>query len=109
MHDVLAGAVTAPFLSDTLLATSELVTNALVYAPGPCRLKMLREDGSNHIRIGIIDTSTVVPHQGEDRGVLDPSSGRGLRIVDMVASTWGVTPLEDGKEVWFEMVPGHHS
>jgi hypothetical protein len=108
VHDVLAGTVTAPFLCDVLLATSEVVTNALQYAPGPYRLSMHRDDTSKRIRIGVSDASTVVPRRA-DGDVLDPNAGRGLRIVDMVSSEWGVALRDDGKEVWFEMVPGHHS
>jgi hypothetical protein len=108
VHDVLAGTVTAPFLSDVLLATSELVTNALQFAPGPYRLMMQRDEASKRIRIGVTDASMTVPRRA-DGDILDPNAGRGLRIVDMVASEWGVALRDDGKEVWFEMVPGHHS
>ena len=34
-------------------------------------------------------------------------SGRGMSLVDLLSSTWGVDPVADthgpGKEVWFEL------
>ncbi|MGD9999109.1 MAG: ATP-binding protein [Ilumatobacteraceae bacterium] len=109
VHDALVDQVSGPFLSDAVLATSELVTNAEQYAPGAIRLTMHRQPGSRRIRIGVADTSPELPLQDRTGAMLDPSSGRGLRIVDMIASEWGVTPVERGKQVWFEMVRGHHS
>jgi hypothetical protein len=32
--------------------------------------------------------------------------GRGLYLVDQLASRWGSRPTRDGKVVWFEMVTG---
>ena len=36
----------------------------------------------------------------------DSEHGRGLRIVDSVASVWGVEPRQVGKAVWFELPIG---
>lgn len=108
VHDALVQQASGPFLSDAVLATSELVTNAERYAPGPIRLTMHLDPASRRIRVGVIDTSRHLPRQDRSPGLLDPGAGRGLRIVDMIASAWGVNPLTEGKEVWFEMVPGLH-
>jgi hypothetical protein len=110
LHDVLAGEFNVPFLNDVLLATSEVVTNALLYAPGPYRLTVRRDERSTRLRIGVSDGSAEVPLPAARGSALDLSAGRGLRIVDMVSSDWGVTVNEGGaagKEVWFEMVSGH--
>jgi hypothetical protein len=110
VHDALVSDVSGPFLNDAVLATSELVTNAEQYAPGPIRLAMYRQSAAGgRIRIGVSDTSPELPLQDRTGQMLDPGSGRGLRIVDMIASEWGVTRLDGGKQVWFEMVRGHHS
>jgi hypothetical protein len=39
---------------------------------------------------------------------LDPDgeSGRGLLIVDSLASAWGVDTVPGGKRVWFRIEPG---
>jgi hypothetical protein len=33
------------------------------------------------------------------------TAGRGLQLVESLSSSWGVTPLEHGKRVWFEVDP----
>ena len=45
------------FLTDALLAVSELVANAVVHAPGPCTL-LLRDDG-DQLAVTVRDTSAV--------------------------------------------------
>jgi len=37
------------------------------------------------------------------RPALDLESGRGLTIVSMLASRWGVERDGDGKSIWFEL------
>jgi anti-sigma regulatory factor (Ser/Thr protein kinase) len=113
IREQLAGVVSVPFLRDVMLATSELVTNAIRYAAGPCRLTMSRDAGSNRLRIGVADGNPELP-QRVDRADDPTTSGRGLLIVDTVSSSWGTRslaggPQAGGKEVWFEMVPERHS
>jgi hypothetical protein len=36
---------------------------------------------------------------------LDATTGRGLLIVDSLASRWGVIEHDGGKSVWFEVEP----
>jgi anti-sigma regulatory factor (Ser/Thr protein kinase) len=108
MREQLAGDVSVSFLRDLLLATSEIVTNAIRYAPGPCRLSLQRADGASRLRVGVVDSSPEMPPTFE--ALMDPdSNGRGLLIVDTVASAWGSRPVEQGKEVWFEMTPDQRS
>lgn len=112
IREQLSGTVSVSFLRDIMLATSELVTNAVRYAPGPCRVSMSRSSGSARIRIGVSDTNRQFP---KPIAPTDPlMNGRGLLIVDTVASAWG-TRLVDAsvgkwsKEVWFEMLPDQRS
>jgi anti-sigma regulatory factor (Ser/Thr protein kinase) len=44
---------------DALVLVSELVTNAVVYAPGPCCLYLVEAD--SELTIAVSDTSTVAP------------------------------------------------
>ena len=104
IREQLAGAVSVPFLRDVLLATSEVVTNAIRFAPGPIHVTLSRDSLSNAIRVGVADTNPDLPHQSEVDDTPN-SNGRGLLIVDTVASSWGTQPTATGKEVWFEMVP----
>lgn len=90
-------------LDDALLLISELVTNAIVHG-GPAIVLAIECDGEGlHVRVR--DGSANPPHVA-DRG-RDAESGRGLSLVELLSSTWGVQPVEDahgtGKETWFEL------
>jgi anti-sigma regulatory factor (Ser/Thr protein kinase) len=80
------------------LMTSELVTNCIRHAGTGFELT-LRLEGE--IRIEVLDTG------GGEPTVLSPSprdpSGRGLRIVEAMASAWGVHRTPEGKTVWFTL------
>ena len=80
------------------LLTSELVTNVLRHAAGDAALSL--EADSAGVRVGVSDTCAQRPvHQPED---LESESGRGVAIVDALASRWGVDPHPNGgKTVWF--------
>lgn len=93
----------APVLDAALLLTSELVTNAVRHGEGDitCRLWA----GPEVLRVEVSDASPTVPH-AVDRGLV-ADSGRGLHIVESVASRWGATPAQrEGKTVWFELDTG---
>lgn len=95
--------------------TSELVTNALLHAPGPIDLRV--SGTTEHLRIEVHDASSVPPrpvavHRRPDPDDLDAllasldedlsTVGRGLRIVATSATAWGAEVRDDGKVVWFE-------
>ena len=87
------------------LLVSELVTNAIVHAgQGHSReqiaLTMSITDGL--VRVEVADANPSPPIRIVD-GAVDAPSGRGLVIVDTLATTWGVTPTSSGKSVWFEV------
>jgi anti-sigma regulatory factor (Ser/Thr protein kinase) len=85
----------------SVLLTSELVTNALLYAQGRIVLRVTPVDHA--WRVGVHDGS----HQPiNPRHVgLEATSGRGLALVEQLATAWGVEVHgdDDGKEVWFEV------
>lgn len=87
-----------------LLLVSELVTNAVVHA-GPATgdrdivLTVDRANGVVHVEVS--DRDPTLPVRGEPASG-DPA-GRGLRLVDALASDWGVIPCDGGKVVWFEV------
>jgi anti-sigma regulatory factor (Ser/Thr protein kinase) len=81
------------------LLVSELVTNAIHHGRTTCSLE-LRATPSV-LRAAVADDGAGVPrlqHAGPD-----DDSGRGLAIVDALASRWGVEPTSSGKVVWFEL------
>lgn len=88
-------AVPASRLTDAELVVSELVTNVLRHAPGPCALT-LRLTGEE-LSISMYDTSPDAPVvQPPDRGRV---GGHGLRLVHSVSDRVVVTPRGRGKEI----------
>jgi anti-sigma regulatory factor (Ser/Thr protein kinase) len=81
------------------LLTSEVVTNALLHARGAGELSL--HVSSTTIRVEVEDPSSLMPARRQ-AGV-EAVSGRGLTIVDGLATSWGVEPGRRGKRVWFEV------
>jgi hypothetical protein len=118
------------------LATSELVTNAILHAGPPLSVSVSTENGT--VEIAVFDGSatlpTVRPVRPDLAGDLacavaaeaalgttvddrDPrvhvgvsgsiAGGRGLLLIDAIIGEWGATRLGDGKAVWIRTpVPG---
>jgi anti-sigma regulatory factor (Ser/Thr protein kinase) len=89
----------ADLAPDATLLSSELVTNAVLHAGGPIDLTASYRD--RRLRLEVHDTSPELPTL-QSVGVRN-ETGRGLRLVDCVASQWGVMPDTDGKTTWFEL------
>jgi anti-sigma regulatory factor (Ser/Thr protein kinase) len=85
--------------ADAELVMSELASNAVVHARSP--FTVLARCGPARLKIAVRDSSVAQPAIREI-SELAPS-GRGLRIVDMLARDWGVEPSADGKTVWAEI------
>ncbi|WP_242614286.1 SpoIIE family protein phosphatase [Actinomadura roseirufa] len=86
----------------TELLASELITNALRYAPGPIELRLLFE---RTLVCEVLDRSAALPRlrHAED----DDENGRGLLVVSQLAHRWGSRRTAAGKVVWCEQtVPG---
>lgn len=101
--DACARAALPTELSDSAqLATSELVTNAIVHGRSEVRLAVSVDAGRCSVRIEVGDDNSRHPKvQPADDGALD---GRGLFIVDLLATRWGVRDSDFGKVVWLELV-----
>jgi anti-sigma regulatory factor (Ser/Thr protein kinase) len=101
--DVLADdGVEASIIEAALLLVSELVTNAVVHARGPICLTV--HSGAHWVRIEVED-------QGRGRPALRPTTrdqleGRGLRMVDKLATDWGTERRATHKVVWCEIARG---
>ncbi|MGW2650516.1 ATP-binding protein [Streptomyces sp. NPDC001393] len=95
-------------LSDALLVTSELVTNALVHAAGEriaCRL----HGTADRIRIEVEDQDGGPTLPAARCPAPDEQHGRGLFLVDALSRDWGVTPVSGrpARVVWAELPSGH--
>ncbi len=80
------------------LVVSELVTNAVRYAQGPIRLRLVFEGG---LFIEVFDSSAAVPRlrHADD----EDERGRGLAVVSQLAHRWGTRRAGTGKVVWCEL------
>jgi len=91
---------------DAILCLSELVTNATIHSrsqqPGGC-LTVRVQLHDDHLCVEVCDQGgpwTETAHE-------DGQTGRGLLIVDRLASTWGRSGnAETGWITWFELEPG---
>lgn len=97
--DALADWSLGDLCDEAALLVSELVTNSLLHAGSPIDLKVRRVgDG---VRVEVRDRSTSMPSPRNYAG--DSVTGRGLEILDLIATNWGAELCEDGKIVWFEL------
>jgi anti-sigma regulatory factor (Ser/Thr protein kinase) len=98
--EVLADAGVEPSVIETAqLAVSELVTNAVVHARGQIRVTV--DTDPDRVRVEVED-------QGRGRPVLRPPTrdrlgGRGLWVVDRLATGWGTERRAGGRALWFEI------
>jgi anti-sigma regulatory factor (Ser/Thr protein kinase) len=84
---------------DVELMTSEVATNAVLHVGEPFSLEV--EDLGMGVRVTIDDPMATMPVRRRP-GPLDPR-GRGLEIVDRLATAWGARRrVGSGKSVWFE-------
>jgi len=100
---------------EAVLLVSELVMNAVVHADGPLTLDV--GDLGDGIVVAVADSMPAEPMPRVASS--SETTGRGLMIVQGIATAWGVASLrqENGKLVWFrlgadgttESVPGAQS
>ncbi|GAB2878713.1 SpoIIE family protein phosphatase [Streptomyces deserti] len=81
----------------TELVVSELVTNALRYASGPVRLRLLRD---TRLTCEVADGSSTAPRLRHARST--DEGGRGLFLVAQLTHRWGARYTPSGKIIWAE-------
>jgi anti-sigma regulatory factor (Ser/Thr protein kinase) len=95
----------SPRIADVLICVSELVTNAVRHAQTPIEVSLDRfDDGTLHVEVR--DESPEMPVPQPFSTVA--STGRGLHMVDALASRWGLHRNDPGKIVWFEIDAASH-
>jgi anti-sigma regulatory factor (Ser/Thr protein kinase) len=81
---------------EAVLVVTELVTNVVRHAA--TRIHIHAEFEAPNLRVEVRDGSSVVPAVVD---LVDEEYGRGLRIVQELATDWGIEQRDDGKAVWF--------
>jgi anti-sigma regulatory factor (Ser/Thr protein kinase) len=85
---------------DALLLVSELVTNAVIHGAPPIGLAMRYAGGETLVRVTDTGHQPIpLPHPP----ALDAQSGRGLRLLEVLATDWGVDTDVHGTTVWFTL------
>jgi anti-sigma regulatory factor (Ser/Thr protein kinase) len=96
----LLGASDLDELVDTaVLLTSEVVTNAILHARS--NVVVIIVVTPPIVRVEVSDDAERYPEMR--RADEEATSGRGMTLVDALASAWGVQPANGGKCVWFEV------
>ena len=98
---VFARRVPPDTLDDAVLMVSELVTNAVQHGQPEVTLGMsLSGDG---LTVSVSDQGSGAPIRAFPTA--EQQRGRGLGLVDALASKWGVirSAGQDGKQVWFRL------
>lgn len=100
LRDALSGVESPDAVDAAQVAVSEIVTNALVHAGTPMRLRVLLAGAG--LRVELSDGSPHLPHQRDYSSIA--ATGRGLHMVSQMVDKWGAYPDGEGKVVWFEIV-----
>ena len=100
VRDALLGAESDDSVDAAQVAISEIVTNALVHAGTPMRLRVLLQGSA--LRVELHDGSPHLPRRRDYSSVA--ATGRGLHMVAQMVDRWGAYPDGRGKVVWFEIV-----
>ena len=87
-------------VEDVVLLVSELVTNAVLHAATDTRVSASLHDGLVSVAVGDYDPGHA-PFLAE-RGSM-ATNGRGVMLVDALATDWGIDLRDDSKVVWFEV------
>lgn len=82
-----------------VLLVSEVVTNAVLHARSDIAVAV--DDLGAIARVEVRDSSPVPPRM--HRFAVESATGRGLRLLDQLASRWGAEHTGGGKTVWFEV------
>lgn len=82
-----------------VLLADEVMTNAVVHGVGPIDLAV--DANEERVKVMVGDRSVIPPLSR--RAPRYAEHGRGLSIVEAIASRWGVSPTDVGKSVWFEI------
>jgi anti-sigma regulatory factor (Ser/Thr protein kinase) len=89
------------YVDDAELIASELVSNAVRHgsttSSDKVKVALIRVDNPSGVAIIVVDSSPRAPVMREL--TFDEEGGRGLRIVDALATSWDWRPRDSGKAI----------
>jgi anti-sigma regulatory factor (Ser/Thr protein kinase) len=92
-----------PDLADAAtLVVSELVANAILHTGTP--IDVVVSVHGDHARLEVHDGSAQLPVRKNYSNM--SGTGRGIRMVERMAASWGAELTSRGKVVWCEFAPG---
>lgn len=106
LRELLGGSAGTPLGHAAQLVCSELVNNVLMHTAGGGWLSVWWVP-DRLLRLELEDTDPSMPAMPSVPSVTQ-LHGRGLHIVDTVASRWGMERSERGKTIWCELDAGDH-
>ncbi|MEU3461183.1 PAS domain S-box protein [Streptomyces sp. NPDC006733] len=83
------------------LLTSEVLTNAVRHSHPRGALGLRLHRTALEVTVEVTDSSTHIPYLRHAE--MGDESGRGLLLVEALATDWGVRPTDQGKTVWFTL------
>ena len=86
-------------LAAALLLATEMVTNVVQHTTGSLTLRATLDKSSLVVEVEDCSTESLQLTKPDDHC----ESGRGLHIIDTIASRWGTSQTTCGKRVWFEI------
>lgn len=100
--DAAEAAIEEPVLHDVLLCVSELATNAVRHGVPVGGALLVKVGADEHrVRVECHDANRRRPRLRHPAD--DDQNGRGLMLVEAIASRWGTGERPFGKYVWFEL------
>jgi MEDS: MEthanogen/methylotroph, DcmR Sensory domain len=100
VRETLADWGRADLSDDAALIATELATNAVLHARSDFTVTLSAGlEGS--MRIAVADASLIRPRPRQARPL--DGSGRGLGLIEALATSWGADLLPDGKVVWAQL------
>ncbi|GAA2369042.1 SpoIIE family protein phosphatase [Dactylosporangium salmoneum] len=95
-------------LDEALLLVTELTTNSVVHAGTEVDLEITAADGTLTVAVLDFHPGAIAPSYPDPAIGELPERGRGLLLVEQIATAWGTMHFSGGKGVWFrlDIAPG---
>ena len=93
------GGVAEELVDTACLLADELVANVLLHVGAPSQMVVVRT--ATEVRVEVADHSPQEPARRSRQP--DRLTGRGLHLLDEMATSWGSTAHGGGKTVWFTL------